>query len=434
MRRYSKKAYKLKPYRSYRKKSNKKKIFLISIILIVVSIALFGFILPVKELVPWEPIFKMDQIKGRFISSKIDHELAPLSLVSSYTPGPEPDYKLHKEPLKIKGIYISGNRAGSEGIDELIELCKRTEINAMVIDVKSDDGYVTFAMDNPVVEEFGIIPSSVPIKDIETLMKKLYANNIYPIARIVTFKDSTIKEKHPEYMLKNKDGTFYESNEPGGQKATWLNPYNKDVWDYILTISQEAAVVGFKEIQFDYIRFHERAHVDQVDFGPGSIGKEKTQIISEFTKYITEQLHQKGVYVSADVFGAIITSEIDAKIVGQNYAEMAKYLDYICPMVYPSHYADGSFGVDHPDLDPYQIILGSMEASNTQLKVIKEGEHRAIVRPWLQDFTAKWIPVHQEYGAKELRDQIQGVYGAGLEEWLLWNASNRYTEEGLLVK
>jgi len=434
MRRYNKKAYKLKPYRSYRKKSNKKKIFLISIILILISIALFGFILPEKNLMPWESILKMDQIKSQFVPSKTDDDLVPLSLVSSYTPRPEPDYKLHQESLMIKGIYISGNRAGSERIDELIDLCNRTEINAMVIDVKSDDGYVTFAMDSPVVEEFGIIPNSVPIKDIEALIKKLYANNIYPIARIVTFKDSTIKEKHPEYMLKNKDGTFYESSEPGGKKATWLNPYNKEVWDYILTISKEAAAVGFKEIQFDYIRFHERAHADQVDFGPESIGKEKTQIISEFTKYIVEQLHQEEVYVSADVFGAIITSEIDAKIVGQDYAQMSKYLDYICPMVYPSHYADGSFGVEHPDLDPYEIILNAMRASNDQIKVIKEGEHRAIVRPWLQDFTAKWIPVYQEYGAKELRDQIQGVYDAGLDEWLLWNASNWYTEEGLLVK
>ena len=111
---------------------------------------------------------------------------------------------------------------------------------------------------------------------------------------------------------------------------------------------------------------------------------------------------------------------------------MAKILDYICPMIYPSHYADGSLGVKYPDLQPYDIILASMNASNEKLAAIPEGEHRAIVRPWLQDFTAPWIQHYQPYGPKQLREQIQATYDAGLEEWILWSPSNRYSVGGLL--
>ncbi len=444
MRHYKRKAYKIKPYRSYKKKPKKLKIFLIGLLLVLIGTVVLGYVLPSKEMVPWEPLFKIEKLKefkvpkglkgieffDRF-EAKNPKGVMPLK---GYSLAPQADYELYHEPLTIKGIYVSGNRAGSDQIDDLIALCKRTEVNAMVIDVKSDHGHLTFSVDNNIIKQAGIIPRSVPIKDINALMAKLQENNIYPIGRIVTFKDNVIRETHPEYMVTKKNGRFYQSNEPNNQKATWLNPYNKDVWEYILNIAKEAAAVGFKEIQFDYIRFHEGMYEKEIDFGEAAVGKSKTQIISEFTKYIVEELHKVNVAVSADVFGAIITSKIDADTVGQDYVQMARYLDVICPMVYPSHYAEGSFGVENPDLDPYQVLLGAMLASNAQLKVISDEEHKATVRPWLQDFTAAWMRSHQVYGAEQIREQIDGVYDAGLEEWILWNASNVYTEEGLLTK
>ncbi|HHX63074.1 MAG TPA: putative glycoside hydrolase [Epulopiscium sp.] len=433
MRHYKKKVYKIRPYRSYRKKPRKMRVFLIGLLGILVGVVVLGYILPHKGIVPWKPLFIIEGFKGEVTSDKVKRKqpkgVMPLS---GYMTAPETDYKLHREQVKVKGIYVSGNRAGSDKFDELIELCKRTEINAMVIDIKGDQGYLTFSVDNNIIKQAGIIPKSVPIQDINLLIAKLRENNIYPIGRIVTFKDNIIKNTHPEYMVTKKDGSFYQSNEPGNQKATWLNPYNKNVWEYILNIAKEAAAVGFEEIQFDYIRFHEGMYEGEIDFGYESASKRKSQIISEFTKYIVEQLHKEDVYVSADVFGAIITSQFDADTVGQDYIEMSRYLDFICPMVYPSHYADGSFGVENPDLDPYQVLLGSMLASTNKLKEIEETEHRAVVRPWLQDFTAAWMRNHQVYGPEQIRDQIGGVYDAGLEEWLLWNASNRYTEGGLL--
>lgn len=437
MRRFKKKPYKvkIKPYKSYRRKPKKMKFFLGGMLCVAISIIVLGYILPYKGVVPWKPLFTIKETSGKLITDKFKTKpskgVVPLM---GYVGAPEIDYTLYHEPLKVRGIYVTGNRAGSDQIDELIELCKRTEVNAMVIDVKNDHGYLTFAVENNSIKQAGSVPHSVAIKDIHSLMTKLQENNIYPIGKIVTFKDNIIRETHPEYMVMKKNGHFYESNEPGNQKATWLNPYNKDVWEYILDISKEAVAVGFKEIQFDYIRFHEGMYEEDIDFGEESIGKSKTEIISEFTKFIAEELHKEGVLVSADVFGAIITSKFDADTVGQDYVEMSRYLDFICPMVYPSHYADGSFGVENPDLEPYQVLLGSMLASRQQLTEIGEDEHKAIVRPWLQDFTASWMRNYQEYGPKQIREQIDGVYDAGLEEWLLWNASSRYTEGGLLAK
>lgn len=414
------KRYKIKSYKGYKKRSIKKQGKSIIVGCIFVGILIYGY----NFLVTGETLIKQFRLKD-------DKGFLP---ISGYMETPNTDFSLYRQPVEVKGIYVSGNSAGSSQIDKLIELCNQTELNAMVIDVKSDNGYLTFSTDNPIIKQAGLIPKSVPIKDIRALMNKLYENNIYPIARITTFKDNVIGSIYPEYMLRNKDGTLYLSKEPGGTTAAWLNPYNKDVWEYILVIAKEAAKVGFKEIQFDYIRFHEGTNKDKVNFGYNSEAKSKIEIISEFTEYIVEQLHEEGVYVSADVFGAIITSKIDAQIVGQDYAQMSKYLDYICPMIYPSHYANGSFGVEHPDLQPYEIILNSMEISSDKLKAASKGEHQAIVRPWLQDFTAKWVPAHQVYGPKEIRKQIQGVYDAGLYEWLLWNASNKYTKDGLLAQ
>ena len=67
--------------------------------------------------------------------------------------------------------------------------------------------------------------------------------------------------------------------------------------------------------------------------------------------------------MSADVYGAIFDSLVDQEIVGQDYLEMAKHLDYICPMIYPSHYANGSYGIEYPDLEPYNLILASLNES-----------------------------------------------------------------------
>lgn len=367
---------------------------------------------------------------------KATEELAPL--ISEAPPSPteavqevlsNPVSPLtdRKAPSEVKGVYVTASTASNADLmDKLIELAEATEINAMVIDVKDDQGKITYSMNSDMAKDIGAVTNTIP--DMEGLLKELKEKGIYLIARIVAFKDPYLAKERQDLAIKNPDGSVYGDNNGEG----WVNPYLKDVWDYLIEVATEAASSGFDEIQFDYIRFSTGKGIAQADFGETAENKSKEDIITEFTKYAYEKLRPLGIYVSADVYGTIISSSIDAGLVGQNYVEMAKYLDYICPMIYPSHFGEGNYGVQFPDLEPYKIIRKVLTASEEKLNEIPEGEHRAVVRPWLQDFTANWIEHYMEYGGQELREQINGVYSVGYEEWLLWNASCSYSEDGLL--
>ncbi len=342
-------------------------------------------------------------------------------------PGKAPEEKDTRIPTKGKGLYVTAGAAGTESIrSRLIEIADTTEINALVIDVKDDNGKITYAMDSPIAKKVGAVTNSV--SDMEELVQELQAKGIYVIARIVAFKDPYLAEQRHDLAIKKKDGSLYRDN----NGECWVNPYHKEVWDYLVEVSSKAAASGFNEIQFDYIRFSTGKGMDQVDFGKDAGTKSKEEVILEFTKYAYERLKPLGVFVSADVYGTIISSKIDAGLVGQNYVEMAKYLDYICPMIYPSHFGEGNYGVKYPDLEPLTIVRKVLTASKEKLHEIPEGEHRAVVRPWLQDFTASWLQNYMKYGGDEVRLQIEGVYAAGYEEWLLWNAACNYSVEGLL--
>ncbi len=348
------------------------------------------------------------------------------------TPSPVPTEvpvsAITSSAIKVKGIYVTASTAGSDRMDSLREMVDATEINAMVIDVKDDTGKVTYAMDSLKAQEIDAVTNT--IRDMEGLVASLKEDRVYTIARIVAFKDPYLAKMQPELAIRNQDGTVYKDN----NGDSWVNPYNKKVWEYLVEVATKAAEIGFDEIQFDYIRFSTGAGIEKADFGKEAKDKTKEEIITEFTRYAYEHLKPLGVYVSADVYGTIINSKIDAARVGQNYVEMAKHLDYICPMIYPSHFGEGNYGVKYPDLEPQEIIRKALTASKEKLEAIPEEDHKAVVRPWLQDFTASWIKHYQKYGKKQIREQIQGVYDAGYEEWLLWNAGCNYTEEGLLAE
>lgn len=392
----------------------------------------------------------------------VDEKL-PQGADGEETPAEDVSESAHKrEAVKVKGIYVTGPTAGTEKMDELIALVEETELNAMVIDVKNDEGVVTYKMQSDTVLR---IESGVRyIPDIAALIKKLHEKDIYVIARIVAFKDPYLAEKQPELSLKTDKGTVFRDK----NKEAWVNPYKHEVWDYLVEIGAQAAKDGFDEIQFDYIRFSTDAKAGSIDYGEEAKLMTKDEAITGFTRYAYDTLHPLGVAVSADVFGTIIDNEADAEIVGQNYQEMAAHLDYICPMVYPSHYSYGVYGLEIPDKAPYDTVYQAMLASVEKLEALsadpepgeagksdeseelgerEESDERecsvksdgsgkdiqtADVRVWLQDFTASWIKGHITYGPAEVRAQIQAVYDAGYEEWILWNARMNYTEGALL--
>ena len=333
-----------------------------------------------------------------------------------------------REPEKVRGIYISGPMAGSTGLfQNILDSMEGTEINTVVIDLKNDDGRVTCELDTPIVSEIDACVNYV--QDMPGLIQTLKEKGLYVIARVVAFRDPYLAEKKPEWSLHLANGSLYRDR----QGMAWVDPYCEEVWEYLVEVGTAAKELGFDEVQFDYIRFSTEGTMKNVVFDEEvTQGRSKTDVITEFVKYAYENLASQGLFVSADVFGTIIGSEIDANAVGQIYTEMAKHLDYICPMIYPSHYGPGNFGIEYPDTKPYETILAALQKSKAVLDAAAEADahvsRQAIVRPWLQDFTASYLGAGKyiTYGYDQVQQQIQAVKDAGYDEWMIWSAANKY--------
>lgn len=318
----------------------------------------------------------------------------------------------------VKGIYVTANSAGGSRMAKLLDLVDKTALNAMVIDVKDDWGTVTFKTGNPEIEDYGT--SKPIIKDMPKLMETLKQREIYPIARVVVFKDSTLSKLKPET-------TFLEGNNKvwkNGRGESFVNPYMEEVWEYNVAVAKEAAKAGFKEIQFDYVRFPEgfEKRADKLKYK--RTDKTRVDTVASFVEYAKKELTPLGVKVSVDIFG-YAASVPAAEGIGQDFIKISQNVDVISPMVYPSHYGPGWYGNAVPDANPYDTIFGAMK--DTKLKIEPLGENQPIIRPWIQDFTAPWVKGYIKYGKKEVEAQIKAIEDSGLQEYLLWNASNNYT-------
>lgn len=327
--------------------------------------------------------------------------------------------------VKVKGIYVSATSVATpKALDRLIELAKTTEINAFVIDVKNDDGHLLWSMPG-VVSKYGLDSDKRrPIKNIEALMAKLKENNIYTIARIVSFKDPTYAKARPERTILDKRTGKPFSNADG---LIWVSAHDRELWQYNIDVSKEAARVGFNEIQFDYVRFpaSNGGKLDPHLNYRNPKNESKPAAIQRFLTEAHKQLSPLEVYTAADVYGQVGSSPDDMAL-GQHWEAVSNVVDYICPMVYPSHYGNGVYGAAVPDAEPYKTVRGSSRDSmNRNLNI----DTPATIRTWIQDFTAPWVKGHIKYGKKEVREQIKALNDLGLEEYILWNAANRYSFE-----
>ncbi|WP_018755814.1 putative glycoside hydrolase [Paenibacillus terrigena] len=323
---------------------------------------------------------------------------------------------------KVKGIYATAYSAGGERLKSLLQLIDSTELNAMVVDIKDDSGYITYKTDNAKLAQLG---SPKPfIKDIHQFMETLQKHQIYPIARIVVFKDTVLAKKHPELSFVKSDGSVWAN----GKKDSFVNPYMKEVWDYNIELAKEAVKLGFREIQFDYVRFPEGFENKAKSLKFTTNDKSRVQIVADFVDYAKQQLAPLGVRVSVDIFG-YAASVPAAEGIGQDFVKISEHVDVICPMVYPSHYSTGWYGAKNPDIEPYRTIKGSMEDTHKKLSPL--AEKKPIIRPWIQDFTASWLGKghYTKYGKHEVEEQIRALKDTGIDEYLLWNAGNRYTED-----
>lgn len=337
------------------------------------------------------------------------------------------DFEDNRERRVVKGVYVSAEVLNLR-FQYLLDLLDSTELNAVVIDIKNDDGFIVVKNDSQMLNS--MTNQRLLIDNFEQVMQTLKEHNVYLIARVVCFRDIRSVRSNESYGVHMKDGSLMVDN----SGYTWMNPNNREVWEYLTEVGRVCARLGFDEVNFDYCRFSTDAKVKEADYGMELTTENKEAAITGFVRYACENLKPLGVFVSVDVFGVVLSSTVDAAAVGQNYADMSSYLDFICPMVYPSHYSRGYYNIPVPDADPYGLIYNAMLDSKKVLAVNVAKGRCAQVRPWLQSFTASWVKGHISYGGTEIRAQINATYDAGYDAgWELWNAAGAYSKDGLEV-
>ncbi len=326
------------------------------------------------------------------------------------------------KPQMVKAAYLTYYGVADRGIrGRVLELLARTELNAVVIDIKGDRGWIPYRTEVEAARAAGA-QGPVIIKDFDGMIADLKARGIYTIARVVTFKDNVLANHRPDLAIVDaRTGRPWVDNE----KLAWVDPFQEEAWSYNLAIAKEAARKGFDEIQFDYVRFPTDGRISAAQYSKPNTRATRLPTVVAFLERARRELGALGVFVAADIFGYTAFNENDTDI-GQRIEELAPHLDYICPMVYPSGYHLGIPGYRNPVDHPYEIVYESV-------KLIRKRASGAQVRPWLQDFK-DYAFDRRVFGPAEIRAQIQGADDAGALGWMLWNPRNDYTGAALRPK
>jgi len=318
---------------------------------------------------------------------------------------------------EAKGIYLTAYSAGSsKKLDQMIDLLNRTELNAVVIDIKDYSGKILYDSDVPLVNELQTEDNR--LGDVGVLIQKLHDHDIYVIARQTVFQDPILAAKKPEWAIANKTGGLWRDN----KGLAWVDPTKRAVWEYNMDIAKEAAMLGFDEINFDYVRFPTDGNLSLVAYENGE--QSLHEVMRSFFAHIDETFKTVPVWTSIDVFGLVMEHENGLPVIGQRMGNATDYVDYISPMMYPSHYAAGHLGLANPAAAPGVVIENGMKKGAP----IFLGT-RAKVRPWIQAFHLGAV-----YDAEKIRAQIDAVERHTDAGWLLWNAANRYGTDGLKLE
>ncbi len=314
--------------------------------------------------------------------------------------------------VPVKAVAVMPNRR-PDYYDRVIAAIDRTEINSLVVTVKDDLGRVAFDTELPLAMKYGTVNAAVGVglQDLDGFLAKLAEHNIMPIARIVAFKDNVLARKRPEMAVQSVEGGIFID----GEAQAWLNPYNHDAWEYLVQIAEECARRGFREIQFDYVRFP-TAGTSKAAY-PGQYCA-KEDAIAGFLGYARPRLEALGVWVSADCFGWVLGRTDDVGM-GQKLEKLCQNVDVVCPMVYPSLYGAWSYGVEKPEERPYDIVHAAL--TDAARRMPGTG---AKCRPYLLAANGKFVDSTAEW----VKAQIQAAEDLGFDEWMLWGG---YIEEAL---
>ncbi len=337
----------------------------------------------------------------------------------------EADKKLQNPPKEVKALYITAwSTTLPDRMNGFVDLIKREKLNAVIIDVKDYSGYIAYDTENEDVLKYEA--KKVIIPDVDDLIQKFHNSGIYVIARVTVFQDPILAAARPDLAIKNNvTGRLWKDN----SGLAWIDPGSIEARNYIVEIAKDASARGFDEINFDYIRFPSDGRLSQMSFPFYDSEKQtKREVMKEVFEHF--RLNLPNVVISVDLFGLATVNRDDLGI-GQIIEDAFENFDYICPMVYPSHYANGFIGYQNPAQYPYEIVKYSIKHATERLDKFRTAQEDnyeeqkkplAKIRPWLQAFDIGAI-----YGPKMVRAQIDASNESGGVGWILWNASNKYS-------
>jgi len=313
-------------------------------------------------------------------------------------------------PAEVRGAHVTMSLANEPGkLDQYLAI---PGLTALELDVKDETGKVGFLMSATTLARK--VGASQPYYKASVVARKAKAAGVYLIGRVVVFEDPTLTAARPDMAIQHSDGSVWVNNAGLG----WANPYDERVWKYVVGVGEAAARAGFDEIQFDYVRFPTDGPIESAVF-PSRTTEPMGWTVARFVHYATTRLHRLGVRVSVDVFGLSATHDLG---IGQVPGRLAKYVDAVYPMVYPSHYNAGEFNLPDPSAAPGRTVALSLrDFQNAMLG------RKAQLIPWLEDFSL--TSAHPTLA--HVADQIAAARRAKARGFLLWNPEGVYTEQAL---
>ncbi len=315
----------------------------------------------------------------------------------------------------VRAVYLTASSAANPAfMQHVFELAASSQINAVVIDVKDNSGKTSYPSQLPAVTEIGAATTRIP--DLAALLRQCEQHGLYTIGRLVVFADPVFAQAHPEFAVQTPGGGIWRDHTRSG----WANPYATESWEYNMAIACEVASLGCREIQFDYVRFPSDGNLDLIRY-PIKQELRPAEVIEAFLGRARQALAPYGAFLAADVFGLVTSFSTDMRI-GQVLENVARQVDFVCPMMYPSHYAPGNYGIPDPDAEPYLTIRTGLTHALERM----DGLGTVMVRPWLQDFS--W---RHRYGTDEVSAQIRAARELGVSGYMLWNPRNVYTEDAV---
>lgn len=379
-----------------------------------------------------------------------------ISIPQAAKPAPEPPpapKPLANPPDPIRAVYFTGWSAGlRRRVDYLVDLSKTTAVNAVVIDIKDYSGFIAYRIGVPEASHYGAV--RIMFRDIDGLVERLHREGIYVIARITCFQDPVLAAARPDLAVhrlsklpKDRRGPLTKESLWLDHKGlAWIDPASRPAWQYLVAIAKDALSHGVDEVNFDYIRFPSDGNLKDM-YIPAWDGKTpKHEVIRSFFRYLRREL--PGARISADLFGLATVNSDDLGI-GQVLEDAYASFDYVCPMVYPSHFARKFLGFPNPAAHPYEVVNYSVRHAAERLDEFANPKpppaaaparteaaaaaapaiRAAKLRPWLQDFN-----MGAKYDAPAVRAEIKAVedaLGNRFAGYMIWSPSNVYTQQAL---